>query len=140
MMIVVAVPCLRSRAMQRSLGKRIGVVAAAVTTAVLFSASPAFALEDIEIKDPARLGVMWFHDDGDTFNVCDTRADGSGVKGKLFYKPIGGDWYVVNSATDGGDANCGKFANDVNNVGDYQMKLYTLSIGKEIAKSRVFNE
>ncbi|MER5306160.1 hypothetical protein ABT039_42800 [Streptomyces lasiicapitis] len=127
--------------MKRSLSKRIGVVAVAVATAVLVPASPALALEDIEIGGgPHDSGYMIYHDNGDTFQVCDIRADGSGVNGKLLYKPIGGDWRVIKTKVDGGDAGCGKFKEDVNNFGDYQMKLYSLGINRLIAKSRVFNE
>lgn len=133
----------RSRATKRSLVKRLGVIAVTATTAVLLPASPALALEDIEIKDVDLRAYMIFHDNGDTFQVCDTRVDGGGVRGKLFYKAIGGSWYVSDSASDGdGGPACSKFASDVNNVGDYQMKLYWLGTGieKEVAKSRVFNE
>ncbi|MCL8011718.1 hypothetical protein [Streptomyces sp. AS02] len=128
--------------MTTSISKRIGVMAVAVTAGVMFSASPAMALEDIEIRDDNRQGLMHFHDNGDVFQVCDTKADGGSVLGKLFYRPLDGGWYVVDSVTDGGDDNCGKFAYDVNNIVDYQMKLYWLGAGyqKQIAVSRVFNE
>ncbi|MGY3201464.1 hypothetical protein [Streptomyces sp. TE5632] len=97
---------------------------------------------DIEIHDAYGQGSFYFKDNGDVFTVCDTKADGAGVIGKLWYKPIGGDWYVAASEDDGGDAGCDKFASDVGPVGDYQMKLYWTGVGyhKEIAKSRVFNE
>ncbi|MBL1086487.1 hypothetical protein JK359_31750 [Streptomyces actinomycinicus] len=122
--------------------KRISFLAVSAATAVVFAASPASAYTDIEVTDSAHTGTFWFHDDGDTFTVCDTKVDGAGVLGRLYYKPLLGDWYVTDHASDGGDSGCGHFAHDVNGVGDYQMKLYWMGPGypKEIASSRVFNE
>jgi hypothetical protein len=115
---------------------RIAVVVAAAASVVAVSATPAMAHENITISGSP--GRMTFYDDGDVFEVCDTSVDSVGVVGKLYYKPLFGDWYVSETFTDGGDAGCDKSGHDVNNVGDYQMKLYWNMI--EVAKSRVFNE
>ncbi|MFD7688384.1 hypothetical protein [Streptomyces sp. NPDC059781] len=127
--------------MNRVLRKRIGVMVLAASSATILSIAPAAAITDIKIS--AAQGSMTFHDDGDVFEVCDTNADGAGVLGRLYYKAIGGDWYVTDYEEDGGDAGCDKMPHDINGVGDYQMKLYWMGTGYpgvKIAESRVFNE
>ncbi|KPI25472.1 hypothetical protein OV320_6947 [Actinobacteria bacterium OV320] len=127
--------------MNRVLCKRIGVTIAAAFSAIVLSIAPAAAITDITIS--AAQGKMTFHDDGDVFEVCDTKADGAAVLGRLYYKPIGGDWYVTDEEEDGGDADCDKMPHDINGVGSYQMKLYWLGTGYPgvlIATSRTFNE
>jgi hypothetical protein len=75
---------------------------------------------------------------GDVFEVCDTKADGHGVRGELWCKSIGGDWYVADWEEDGGDAGCDKMPGDVGPVGSYKMKLKWM--GLVVAESRTFNE
>lgn len=120
----------------RTWSTRLAVMAVAATAVVAVSATPAMADENIRISD--NTGRMTFIDDGDVFKVCDTNVDARGVVGKLYYKPLFGDWRVVMTEDDGGDAGCDKKGHDVNNVGDYQMKLFWNGI--QVAKSRVFNE
>ncbi|MGA5203067.1 hypothetical protein [Streptomyces variegatus] len=127
--------------MNKKIGKRIGITCIAALTATVVSTAPAAAHTNIVISD--NTGKMTFIDDGDVFEVCDTNADGAAVLGRLYYKAIGGDWYVSREEEDGGDAGCDKFGNDINGVGDYQMKLYWLGTGYpglKVAESRVFNE
>ncbi|MFE7933388.1 hypothetical protein ACFU6S_32645 [Streptomyces sp. NPDC057456] len=130
--------------MNRSFGKRAGIVASAVIAATAISMSPASAVTDITISDSGGLGKMTFHDDGDTFTVCNLAARSSYIIGKVWYKPaIGGDWYVTNEKSDAYNGGCSKITNtDVEIVGNYQMRLYSDASGreKEIARSRVFNE
>ncbi|PKT73978.1 hypothetical protein CW362_06435 [Streptomyces populi] len=112
--------------------------------ATTFSMAPASAVTDITIRDSNGLGSMTFHDDGDTFTVCNLTGRSAYVIGKIWYKPaIGGDWYVTNHKADAYGGGCAKIVNtDVEIVGNYQMKLYYDGSGreKEIAHSRVFNE
>ncbi|MFF7310646.1 hypothetical protein [Streptomyces sp. NPDC008137] len=127
--------------MNRAFCKRIGVTVIAAASAMIVSIAPAAAITDIKIAGNG--GTFTFHDDGDVFEVCDTNADGAAVLGRLYYKPIGGDWYVTEEEEDGGDGGCDKMPHDVNGVGDYQMKLYWLGTGYPgllQATSRVFNE
>ncbi|MFF4088517.1 hypothetical protein ACFYY9_16760 [Streptomyces nigra] len=127
--------------MSISLGRRLGITAIAATSAVIFSATPALAHTNITIGTDQ--GRMTFIDDGDVFEVCDTKADGAGVVGKLWFNSyIGGDWYVEASGDDGGDDGCDKFAHNVEDTGEFQMRLYWTGPGydKEIARSRTFNE
>jgi hypothetical protein len=69
------------------------------------------------------IGTMTHLDpDPDTFRVCDTRADGHGVTGKL-YLYVGG-WQLKETKGDGGDANCNSFDyNVVPYAAKYLMKL-----------------
>lgn len=115
---------------------RLAVLAAAAATAMVVSTSPAAAYTNITISDEH--GKMTFIDSGDVFEVCDTKADGHGVRGELWYDPPGGDWYVSQWEEDGGDAGCDKFGSDVGPVGSYKMKLKWM--GVVVAESRTFNE
>jgi hypothetical protein len=127
--------------MNSALCKKIGVTLTAAASAMVLSIAPAAAYTNITIN--ATHGSMTFFDNGDEFWVCDTSPDGAAVLGRLYYKPIGGDWYVSREEEDGGDSGCDEFGNDVNGVGDYQMKLYWLGTGYpglKVAESRVFNE
>ena len=54
-------------------------------------------------------GDMAFHDDGDVFEVCDTKADGAGVTGYVYERnPVTLNVRLVRSVSDGGDAGCGE--------------------------------
>ncbi|MEU6482640.1 hypothetical protein [Streptomyces sp. NPDC046887] len=69
------------------------------------------------------VGTMTHLDaDPDTFRVCDTRADGYGVTGKLYMYTAG--WQLKETQADGGDAGCDSFDyNVVPYVGKYLMKV-----------------
>lgn len=114
----------------------IGIMGLAAFVLMLVPATPARAYDDIIIEFDG--GMMQFHDQGDVFTVCDTVRDYLGVVGKVYYKPLFGDWAVTAVLEDGGDPGCAKRGINVNNVGDYQMRLY--QSGQEMARSRVFNE
>ncbi|MFJ4946471.1 hypothetical protein ACIP4V_28315 [Streptomyces albidoflavus] len=124
--------------------RRFGILTFTAITAMTLSMAPASALTDITIKDSAGRGKMTFHDDGDVFSVCDLKADGGAIVGKVWYKPvIGGEWTSIASEGDSSDAGCDKITSvDVEIAGNYQMRLYWNGAGynKKIAQSRVFNE
>ncbi|MCT9107839.1 hypothetical protein ACFWD7_03975 [Streptomyces mirabilis] len=44
---------------------------------------------DKQINLPSGRGYRHFHDDGDVFSVCDTKADGYGVTGGTLRLPDG---------------------------------------------------
>ena len=115
---------------------RFGLMGLTASALMFTPAIPARAYDDIIIEFDG--GMMQFHDPGDVFTVCDTVRDHLGVVGKIYYRPLFGDWTVSEVLEDGGDPGCAKKGHDVNNVGDYQMRLY--QSGQEMARSRVFNE
>jgi hypothetical protein len=124
---------------------RLAVVSAATVGLMAASPSPAMANTNITLRnsaDGAVRGHMTFHDDGDVFEVCDTRADGHGFVGYLVFKPWLGDEYLrVIKVTDGGDSGCDKRGWNVGNDGNYHMELYwSGSIYGAHSESRQFNE
>ncbi|MGW7364512.1 hypothetical protein ACWGI8_14060 [Streptomyces sp. NPDC054841] len=99
---------------------RAAVVGSAVAAAVTFSTAAAVA-GDITISNSH--GSMKYIDDGDMFQVCDTKADGYGMKGQLI--SIGAEDRAVLTVDDGGDAGCDKKGYNVGNgAGEvYKMAL-----------------
>ncbi|MGW1491020.1 hypothetical protein [Streptomyces sp. NBC_00191] len=87
------------------------------------------------ISLPDGRGKMTYIDDGDMFEVCDTRADGHGVEGQLVRK--GGTTLIT--VSDGGDAGCDKKGYNVPNSGEYQMQLWWQG-GGAAQYSQWFNE
>jgi hypothetical protein len=85
------------------------------------------------------VGTMTHLDpDPDTFRVCDTRADGHGVTGKL-YLYMGG-WQLKETEEDGGDAGCDYFDyNVVPYAAKYLMKLCWNGPG-EVCVQKEFTE
>jgi hypothetical protein len=86
-------------------------------------------------------GDMAFHDDGDVFEVCDTKADGAGVTGYVYEKnPVTLNVRLVRSVSDGGDAGCGKISDY--DVGRWQiyMLLESHAAGVPSVKSGWFRE
>ncbi|MFF7450627.1 MULTISPECIES: hypothetical protein [unclassified Streptomyces] len=76
--------------------------------------------------------------DPDTFRVCDKRADGHGVTGKL-YLYMGG-WQLKETKSDGGDAGCDYFDyNVVPYAAKYMMKLCWNGPG-EVCVQKEFTE
>ncbi|MGW2566625.1 hypothetical protein [Streptomyces sp. NPDC001537] len=130
--------------MNKSLFRRVGVLAFTTIAATTLSMAPASAYTDITIRDRDGLGSMTFHDDGDVFTVCNLNGRGGYIIGKIWYKPaIGGSWSATDSKADAFGGGCAKITNvDVDFVGNYQMRLYWNGAGynKEIARSRTFNE
>ncbi|MCT9142581.1 hypothetical protein [Streptomyces violarus] len=120
---------------------RIAVAGAAVATVFAGTTSTAQASDfstldsDKKISLPGGRGTMTFIDDGDVFKVCDTKADGHGVSGRLIDNDYNEKLYI----TDGGDSNCGKGGYDVGQFGSYQMQLSWNGDGYDV-KSEWFNE
>ncbi|CAM5610698.1 hypothetical protein SALBM311S_05966 [Streptomyces alboniger] len=120
---------------------RIAVAGATMATVFTGTASTAQAAEDAvldsnkKISIPGGRGTMTFIDDGDVFKVCDTKADGYGVSGRLIDNNYNEKLYI----TDGGDADCGKKGYDVGQFGSYQMQLSWDGDGYDV-KSEWFNE
>jgi len=84
------------------------------------------------------LGTMTHLDpDPDTFRVCDKRADGHSVTGKLYMYTAG--WQLKETKSDGGDAGCDYFDyNVVPYVAKYMMKL--CRTGTDICVKKEFTE
>ncbi|QGV77232.1 hypothetical protein [Streptomyces ficellus] len=85
------------------------------------------------------IGTMTHLDpDPDTFRVCDTRADGHGVTGKLYMYMAG--WQLKETKQDGGDSGCGYFDyNVVPYAAKYMMKLCWNGPG-EVCVTKEFTE
>ena len=85
------------------------------------------------------IGTMTHLDpDPDTFRVCDTRADGHGVTGKLYLYFAG--WQLKETKSDGGDSACGYFDYNVVPYGaKYLMKLCWNGPG-EVCVTKEFTE
>ncbi|WP_406478506.1 hypothetical protein [Streptomyces sp. NBC_01615] len=90
-----------------TIGAAIGLVVGVATSAQ--AADAALSI----YKDGSRVGYIHHFDaDPDSFSVCDTKADGYGVTGKL-YAFINTDWFLLASEDDGGDAGCDGFIWDL---------------------------
>ncbi|GHD31815.1 hypothetical protein GCM10010313_75670 [Streptomyces violarus] len=99
-------------------------VAGAITLVVAATGSASAADTTLPLKRGGKtIGTMTHLDpDPDTFRVCDTRADGHGVTGKLYLYMAG--WQLKETKGDGGDAGCGSFDyNVVPYAAKYLMKL-----------------
>ncbi|MER5772071.1 hypothetical protein [Streptomyces sp. NPDC001985] len=120
---------------------RTAVVGAAMALAFAGTASTAQATEagplvsNKVISLPGGQGKMTFIDNGDMFEVCDTKADGHGVSGRLIDNNYNEKLYIE----DGGDAGCGKKGYNVGQLGSYQMQLSWNGGGPDV-KSEWFNE
>lgn len=115
---------------------RIGLAGAATATMLALTASPAGANSDKVIKYPDGRGKMTYFDDGDVFEVCDTKADGHGMTGIL----VDGSFRTKVYLEDGGDSGCGKKGYDVGNFDKYQMWLQWNKDADFTVKSEWFNE
>lgn len=105
------------------------------TAAPASAADTYLFLSDI---DGHSLGYMVHLDDPDNFKVCDSRADGHGVTGKLYmYQQTG--WAHKETITDGGDATCDYVHYNVMEVHLYLMKICWNGPGG-ICASRKFYE
>ncbi|WP_393058967.1 hypothetical protein [Streptomyces sp. LN549] len=102
---------------------RIAVAGAAVATVLAGTMSTAQATEvgalDTDKTISSSHGKMIYHDDGDMFEVCDTKADGHGVTGYVMRYPTD----IMLSVDDGGDSGCDKDGVDITNTSDYMMVL-----------------
>lgn len=88
---------------------RATLVVGASAALVVGMSSSAQAITNKTVYLPSGRGYMHFHDDGDVFSVCDTKADGYGVTGNLWNASSAN----VFSIEDGGDAGCGKHGYNV---------------------------
>ncbi|MFE7108580.1 hypothetical protein ACFU98_05165 [Streptomyces sp. NPDC057575] len=122
---------------------RISVAGAAVAAVLGGTVTTAQAAEagvldtDIVISLPDGRGKMTYIDDGDMFQVCDTRADGHGVEGTVI-DDMGRRKLTVD---DGGDAGCDKGGWNVPNTPlDYYQMTLMWNGGGPTVYSRKFNE
>ncbi|WP_328880951.1 hypothetical protein [Streptomyces sp. NBC_00299] len=115
--------------------KRIALAGAGAVAAVTLAATPALADQNIVITHPDGRGKMTYIDDGDMFQVCDTKADGAGMTGQLYRNHA----ETLLTVTDGGDAGCDKKGYDVPSNGEYQMQLWWNGGGATVY-SQWFNE
>ncbi|MFB7091545.1 hypothetical protein [Streptomyces sp. NPDC056296] len=108
----------------------IAIASATIAAVVVGVSAPAMAADSSvletnkKISLPSGRGTMTYIDDGDMFQVCDTRADGYGVTGQLRDDASG--WPTLIEVTDGGDAGCDKKGYNVGNgiSEDYIMWLW----------------
>jgi hypothetical protein len=114
----------------------IAIALVAGTTSTANAADTWLYLSDV---DGRSLGHMIHLDpDPDTFKVCDDRADGHGVTGKLYIYQAG--WQLKETQSDGGDAGCGSFDyNVIPYAAKYLMKLCWNGPG-DICSKREFTE
>ncbi|MFE7105354.1 hypothetical protein ACFU98_18380 [Streptomyces sp. NPDC057575] len=134
------VPQRKEKSVIRSLARTAaaGAVIATVFAGTMSTAQAAEAgvlTSNKTISIPGGRGTMTFIDDGDMFQVCDTKADGHGVSGRLIDDSYREKIYI----TDGGDAGCDKKGYDVGQFGSYQMQLSWDGDGYAVT-SEWFNE
>lgn len=90
-------------------------IGAGAMALVLATSNIAYA-DDMTLRYPYDRGYIHYTDNGDDFKVCDTRADGYGVRGTLWYVDVTASpdrkSYLA-SENDGGDAGCDTFQYDV---------------------------
>ncbi|WP_433545940.1 hypothetical protein ACQPZG_12860 [Streptomyces sp. CA-294286] len=121
---------------------RMAVTGVAAATLLVATATPAMADSDIILK--FNHGYFLYHDNGDMFEVCDTKADGHGVVGRLMENndnsPVPGFGEILR-VDDGGDAGCDKKGHDVQKSPSYtyQMRLHWNGGGGTIV-SKSFRE
>ncbi|MFE7108579.1 hypothetical protein ACFU98_05170 [Streptomyces sp. NPDC057575] len=113
---------------------RIALVGAGVATALTLTASPALADTNKTIYSPQSRGKMTYIDDGDMFEVCDTKADGYGMTGVV--EDVN---HTILTITDGGDAGCDKDGYNVGQLNSVRMALYWNGGGGAV-RSEYFNE
>lgn len=125
--------------MRKSMVARFAVVAAAASAMLLTAQGTALADTNKIIYLPDGRGYMKFIDDGDVFEICDTRVDDRGVTGTLKKQYLTGNISELWSEQDGGDAGCDKHPYNIGNDGWYQMKI-TWNGGGSAVYSGWFNE
>jgi hypothetical protein len=92
--------------MRKTMMRGAVMAAVAAATVVGFTAGPAAAATGSQkVSLPYDRGFMMYWDDGDQFEVCDTKADGYGVTG-ILRTAVDGQIQEVFSIDDGGDAGC----------------------------------
>ncbi|MGW4874430.1 hypothetical protein [Streptomyces chartreusis] len=110
--------------MTRSRLSRLAALGTATLSMIIASATPSSADSDKTVYLPGGRGYMKFHDNGDVFEVCDTKADGHGVAGMLWEKnQVTQNAKTVLVLEDGGDSGCAKKGHDIGNVYTYSMNI-----------------
>jgi hypothetical protein len=108
----------------KSMLARIAMVAVGAAAMMVTMPAPAQADTDKTISLPYNRGYFKFIDDGDVFKVCDTKADGYGVRGTLYgMNNFTGVVYVALVVDDGGDSGCDKNGYNIGQLGSYKMEL-----------------
>ncbi|MER5717360.1 hypothetical protein [Streptomyces sp. NPDC002132] len=109
--------------MFKSTFSRLALAGAGAAAMMVTLAPSAQAVSDKTIKLPQGRGYMKFIDDGDVFQVCDTKADGHGVTGTLWVRNIGGVTSVATTVDDGGNSGCDKKGYNIGQLASYRMEL-----------------
>ncbi|MET7780865.1 hypothetical protein ACGFY3_33860 [Streptomyces mirabilis] len=121
------------------LARAAAVVGASAALVVGVSAS-AQADSDKQINLPSGRGYMHFHDDGDVFSVCDTKADGYGVTGALWVRNSAGITSQLWTLDDGGDSGCDKKGENIGQLSVYKMEVWWHGGGAAVWSPDWFNE
>ncbi|MGW0665450.1 hypothetical protein [Streptomyces sp. NPDC002746] len=101
----------------------IAMVGAAAVAMMVGSTAPAMADTNKIVYLPDGRGYIKFIDDGDVFQICDTKADGHGVTGRLDYR-TGGVGNILWYEEDGGDSGCDNHPYNIGNwPKEYQMGI-----------------
>ncbi|MGW7364513.1 hypothetical protein ACWGI8_14065 [Streptomyces sp. NPDC054841] len=111
-------------------------VGGAAAVAILAGTATAAQAGDITISNSH--GYMKYIDDGDMFQVCDTKADGYGVEGVVV-----NDTTRVLSIDDGGDAGCDKKGYNIGSspgLLDWYQMQFSWSGGGPTVYSQKFDE
>ncbi|MGW7687086.1 hypothetical protein ACWGID_40470 [Kribbella sp. NPDC054772] len=103
------------------------ITSVAAATVLITSVGPAMAAPVDEVGTLSNMSIeifgskMTFIDDGDVFQICDTKPDGKGAYGALFYDSylLPGGFKRVMTIEDGGDAGCDKKGYNIGNGGQY---------------------
>ncbi|MFI9587651.1 hypothetical protein ACIHCQ_38925 [Streptomyces sp. NPDC052236] len=121
---------------------RMAVAGAAVVSVLAVTASQAQAAVLVSNKTISNShGKMTFIDDGDVFQVCDTKADGHGMTGELVQIYDAGANQVRLTVTDGGDSGCDKKGYNIGNQFNEQYEMWlSWNGGGATVKSERFNE
>ncbi|MFJ1734934.1 hypothetical protein [Streptomyces sp. NPDC088254] len=109
--------------MFKSTFSRLALAGAGAAAMMVTLAPSAQAASDKTITLPQGRGYMKFIDDGDVFQVCDTKADGHGVTGTLWVRNVGGVTSVATTVDDGGNSGCDKKGYNIGQLASYRMEL-----------------
>jgi hypothetical protein len=109
--------------MRKTWMTRIVLAGAMAMAMVGLMASPASA-DNKSLGDSH--GSFTFIDDGDMFEICDEKADGHGVIGRLVLVKAGidGSFNYVLILDDGGDAGCDKQGFNIGNLHSYRLEYW----------------
>jgi hypothetical protein len=109
--------------MRKTWTARLALAGAMAMALVGLMAAPAAADTNRVLSDSH--GKFTFTDDGDMFEICDTKADGYGVIGRLVLRSsIDGSQEYVLILDDGGDAGCDKQGFNIGNFHYYKMEYW----------------